>query len=209
MSRMCRASLCGLVCLIVALFVTDARADPTTLDCPLRQLLLDFSQRLQPFRPLSTFQSIADALNGAPESNNCSVTPNPQPDHTSVVFPSLYSAASHLPQQSSALHVTVDCVVGSDDGHSHDLSSRPFRTLHAALEHIRRVRASSSDGLPPAVISLSSGIHHLRHTLHLTAQDSNLTILGLTNSSFLSVRYLPFHFVHTRTSRGLLILVIR
>ena len=183
---MCAASsIARHIVIFLALFVAAAHADPATLDCPLRQLLLDFSQRVQPFRPVSAFQAIADALNGAPEANNCSVSPNPhllQTKPTPSFFP------THLaPSESSALNVAVDCSIGSDNQHADGSPTRPFRTLQAALSRIRHLRlTSAASSTRPAGISLGSGVHYVQGTLHLTAADSNLTIIGHSNSSFLS-----------------------
>jgi hypothetical protein len=48
-----------------------SRADRATLDCPLRQIGLDYAQRVQPaWRPISAFSELADALNGAEEAVN-------------------------------------------------------------------------------------------------------------------------------------------
>jgi hypothetical protein len=170
------------IVIFLALVVAAAHADPTTLDCPLRQLLLDFSQRVQPFRPASAFQAIADALNGAPEANNCSVSPNPHLLQTKPIPP---FTPAH--SESSALNVAVDCSIGSDNQHADGSSTRPFRTLQAALSHIRHLRSTSAaSSTHPAVISLGSGVHYVQGTLLLTAADSNLTIIGHSNSSFLS-----------------------
>ena len=171
--------------LLLLLLTSAARVDPTTLDCPLRQLLLDSSQQIQPFRPLSAFQAIADALNGAPEANNCSVAPNPHLLRTAP-FPACPPLSAPLPH-ASALHVLVDCFVGSDGQHADGSPQSPFRTVHAALLHIRSLRASAPPSqLPPAVISLSRGVHYLLRTLLLTPADSNLTIIGHAGLSALS-----------------------
>ena len=42
-------------------------ADQTSLDCPIRQIGLDFAKSQQPFRASSVFEETADALNGAIE----------------------------------------------------------------------------------------------------------------------------------------------
>jgi hypothetical protein len=145
--------------------------------------LLDFSQRVQPFRPVAAFQAIADALNGAPEANGCSVSPNP--NLVRETNPKLLPPRAHLARESSSLNVTVDCSIGSDDKFADGSPTRPFRTLQVALLRIRQLR-SASPSPRPAVISLISGVHYLQDTLHLTAADSNLTIIGHPNSSYIS-----------------------
>ena len=42
----------------------------------MRQLAMDYAQKIQPFRSKMHFQELADALNGAPEARNCNVTVN-------------------------------------------------------------------------------------------------------------------------------------
>ena len=53
-----------LVPLLLAL-AGPASADKASLDCPLRQIGLDYAASLQPFRPAVAFEEVADALNGA------------------------------------------------------------------------------------------------------------------------------------------------
>jgi hypothetical protein len=167
---------------LFSLIISFALADPTSLDCPLRQLLLDFAQQIQPFRPFPAFQAIADALNGAPEANNCSVAPKLRLSTP----PPVPCAPPAAPVSQSHLHAAVDCCIG-DDVRADGSPKRPFRTLHAAIRHIRQLRASSpASQLPPAVINLGPGVHYLSHTLTLTAADSNLTIRGHNGASFLS-----------------------
>ena len=44
------------------------------IDCKMKQLAIDFAKKIQPFHTKVQFQQIADALNGAQESNNCNVS---------------------------------------------------------------------------------------------------------------------------------------
>ena len=50
--------------------------DQIPFDCPMRQLALEFAQEIQPWLTKDQLQQIADALNGAQEANNCSVSPS-------------------------------------------------------------------------------------------------------------------------------------
>lgn len=61
--------------LVLSLNVDDTAASVASLDCPLRQIGLDYAHSLQPWRPAAAFQEVADALNGAIEAANCSVRP--------------------------------------------------------------------------------------------------------------------------------------
>ena len=118
----------------------------STYDCKMRQLGLDFSQTLQPFRSLvilrqsldrpiarvrrclcgfqEKFQEVADALNGAPEAQGCSVKPNP----------SLLAAAE--PRQ-PVIVTTNDLFVNADSGSD----SNPG-TMQAPLKTIGKVRGA-------------------------------------------------------------------
>ena len=49
-------------------FASLVRGDQKSLDCPLRQIGLDYAAKVQPFRAPSVFQEFADALNGAVEA---------------------------------------------------------------------------------------------------------------------------------------------
>jgi hypothetical protein len=71
-----RLSTVGAVLAAAASLPSSSLADQQSLDCPLRQVGLDYAMTLQPFRPLAAFQEVADALNGAIEAQNCSVAPN-------------------------------------------------------------------------------------------------------------------------------------
>ncbi len=51
------------------------RGDEKTFDCPMRQLALEWAIEIQPSLSHDQLQEIADALNGSPEAQNCSVSP--------------------------------------------------------------------------------------------------------------------------------------
>lgn len=48
----------------VAAVAATGLATPQTLDCPLRQIAVDYAQLLQPWRPLAAFQQVADGEEG-------------------------------------------------------------------------------------------------------------------------------------------------
>ena len=58
---------------VLVTILLSVSADLTSLDCPLRQIGLDYAASLQPFRSLASLQEIADALNGAVEAANCAL----------------------------------------------------------------------------------------------------------------------------------------
>lgn len=147
---------------------------PATLDCPLRQVAVDFAQSLQPGRPLSVFQELADALNGAQEAQNCSVAPK--------ASSSAHASSSRM--RSFALPPRGAYVVYVDPLSAHGTAadgsaSLPFSTLQSALASVRSTRAAK--GLLPATaprahLVLRAGTFYLGATgpLVLTSQDSNV-----------------------------------
>lgn len=157
--------------------VAVANADKQSLDCPLRQLAVDMAQKLQPSRPMSAFQELADALNGAQEAQNCSVAPT-------AAHNSLRSSANKesrvpsIPLPPSGSHVVyVDALVGSDSNLGTTQGS-PMKTLPAALAAIRATRAAkgfvSASKAPRAYLVLRAGTFFLGKTLTLTPEDSNV-----------------------------------
>lgn len=129
-----------------------SRADQASLTCPLRQIGLDFAVSLQPWRPLAAFQAIADALNGAPESSNCSVTPwlsagfqrsGDSPHHAT----SNRAGLLPLPQWPDAeggvvVFVDPSPFRGSDETGDGSEQS-PFLSLRRALAAVRQARAAA------------------------------------------------------------------
>ena len=153
-------------------------ADQQSLDCPLRQVGLDFAQSLQPFRSPSVCQEVADALNGAIEAQNCSISPSAAAA-SSFSFGTRRVATFPLP--TSGLVMFVDPLVG-DDISASGARGAPFRSLSRALAAVRsaRVAAKVSAPLAPrATLVLRAGTFFLggadAGTLQLTAADSRVT----------------------------------
>ena len=62
--------------ILLLLFLKEVIGDvPQDFDCPMRQLLLEFAAEIQPNLSQDQLNEISDALNGAPEAQNCSVSP--------------------------------------------------------------------------------------------------------------------------------------
>ena len=149
-----------------------------TADCPLRQIVLDYAQSLQPWRPASAFQEVADALNGAIEAQNCSVKPSfnnnnghkalrasassSQPERRVLDYP--------LPSSGHVLFVSPAVASGGDGS-----QSRPLSSLHEAVSAIRSHRAASGDYSERSTVVLRAGTHHLLSSLELGPQDSHIT----------------------------------
>lgn len=158
------------------LFMLDgAVADKASLDCPLRQIGLDYAATLQPFRPPAAFQEIADALNGAIEAANCSVAPKSQltgaPTASRVGWAKLPSPASGVTL------VYADPSKGSDttgDGSE----AKPFATIQRALRAVWTARAQlqsagkADASRSPFTIVLRAGTFYLGSTINLDSSSS-------------------------------------
>jgi len=144
------------VILVLAIFQI-VYADQKSFDCKMRQLAMDFARKIQPFRSQQQFQELADALNGAPEAQKCTVTVPKGSPFKSPAFP--------IP--SAGVTVYVDAVHGQDS--QSGTKESPFKTIPRALQ------ATRSAGTP-SVIILRQGTFYLSSTITLTPQDNGLTI---------------------------------
>ena len=137
--------------------------------------MVDYAQQLQPTRPLSVFQQLADALNGAQEAQNCAVAPKPARAPLAAYAPPA-TAMPSFPLPPAGAHVVfVDPSRGSDGGLGSEAA--PLRTLAAALAAVRGARAArglAAPAAPPAYLVLRAGTFHPR-TLNLTREDSRVT----------------------------------
>lgn len=156
--------------LLVAASTSTAFAanDAQSLACKIRQVGVDFAQSLQPFRPAQVFSEVADALNGADDANGCIVYPKTasRPEGAATISRVLSFA---LP--TNGLVVFVDPVKGSDKGKTRGQKIAPFRSLTAALAHVRawRIDKGVKDfaSAPKATLVLRQGTFHLAATLNL------------------------------------------
>ncbi len=60
-------------------------ADQTTFDCKMRSLAVEFATQIQPNLSTRKIQEICDALNGAPDSRDCHVSPSDLQNHSQNV----------------------------------------------------------------------------------------------------------------------------
>lgn len=177
---------CRVLCLVAAA-ATAVVATPQTLDCPLRQIAVDYAQQLQPWRPLVAFQQVADgalrsgrggicrsalltvtslaALNGAEEAQNCSVAPTAQ----TALAPGPATTPDGMliyPLPTSGLIVYADPNPSrGSDARGDGSVGAPFLSLERAVEHVRAKRS----GLPastPASIVLRAGASQVGTLLH-------------------------------------------
>jgi hypothetical protein len=142
---LCRAVL-------VAVATAVAFGSPQSLDCPLRQIGLDYAQQLQPWRPLSAFQQVADALNGAQEAQNCSVAPTVTVASRMApripIFP--------VPKTGYVVYADPSPLRGSDVTGDGSLA-RPFLSVERALAAVRSKRARIGPAALPSSIVLRAG----------------------------------------------------
>ena len=139
-------------------------ADMKSFDCKMRQMAMDFARKIQPFRSKQQFQQVADALNGAEEAQNCSVTVD-MPDDA---YGGRKLPAFPIPKQLEPFTTLyVDANKGSDSN-SGSMSS-PFKTINKAVS----VAHSSAQD---TTIVLRAGTFYLTEPIRLDAQDSGLTI---------------------------------
>jgi hypothetical protein len=164
----------GCYLVLLATVILYVSADLTSLDCPLRQIGLDYAASLQPFRSSASFQEIADALNGAVEAANCSVKPMHLGGSSSRV------AWADLPSaQSGVTTLWCDPTNGSNDGDGSE--GHPFLTIQRALKEVKDTRAKLNLAPPqsPFAIVLRSGVFYLDKTINM---DSSLGFVSFQSS---------------------------
>lgn len=181
-----------------AMLSASAVANQQTLDCPLRQIGLDYAMTLQPWRPIEAFQEVADALNGAEEAQNCSVAPNAALLHAGVKSLGLRGgsgkASSRMatyPLPKTGLVVFADPnPARGDDIKGDGSAARPYLSLQRAVQAVREQRSKAGvivdelspafnpRALPQATLVLRQGTFHLPTTggtLELTPKDSMIS----------------------------------
>ena len=166
----------GRALVALLLMILSASADKTSLDCPLRQIGLDYAATLQPFRSAAAFQEIADALNGAIEAANCSVKPKALGSAASAA--STRVAWAPLPAAESGVgRVFADPSKGSDTA-GDGSEAKPFRTIQRALKAVSAARArlgrdhgAAGQTTAPFAVILRAGTFYLTDTVQITQSD--------------------------------------
>ena len=144
--------------IVVVLLSARCLADQSTFDCKMRELAMEYAHKIQPWLSDLKFQEIADALNGAEEAQNCSVS-----FHRRVP---LLPKPPSFPLPHAATYF-VDANKGSDSNTGS--MGDPFKTIPRALV-ASRISPSA------ATIILRGGVFYLTDTVMLDAKDSGLTI---------------------------------
>ena len=133
---------------------------------------MDYAQKLQPWRPASAFQEVADALNGAVEAQNCKVAPSTKHHALRASANAAERRVLDYPIPSSGKLVFVS-PAGANDG-ADGSEARPFVSLHQAIAAIRAERAAAGVTEPTiadrATVVLRHGSHFLAQTLELGSE---------------------------------------
>ena len=137
--------------------LSPVNVDPS-LDCELRNLAYQYSQKLLP--QYGSLKAVYDAL----QLHNCDI------NHSSG---KLYEPRQFLYQsyKEGTVEIYVDAVNGNDDN-AGDIS-HPLQSLEKAIELFRSQVVRS-----PTTIYLRKGTYYLEHTVMLSPADSGLTIAG-------------------------------
>jgi hypothetical protein len=153
-----------LALLVGATSALALRGPPASFDCAYRQLALDYGASLQPFRPSASWAQMADALAGAPEAQNCSLSLPAAPANA--------SRFSYLPLPAAGTpNVYYIAAAGGADSNP-GTQAAPFATVERGL-------AAARAGAPaPGTLVLRGGTYFLAAPLVLTAADAHLTVQG-------------------------------
>lgn len=155
-----RAAL-GVLFLCVVSAAVAQPATRETFDCPMRELALQYAALLQPWRSATSFQELADALNGTPEkAPSCTV----QAGGLGVAGGSRFRHGA-IAQYGETIY--VDATNGSD--RNPGTISAPVQTIDAALRLSRQSPGADT-------IVLRQGTYYQSNTVVLTAADSGLTV---------------------------------
>eukprot|EP01084_Bolivina_argentea_P064482 117599_1 len=142
---------------------------PASFDCPMRNLILEYAQHVQPFLTKDKLQQVADALNGDPiKPANCTVSIDNLPFEPPI--------NQNLLSYSTDLHtiptIFIDSKYGNDNNQNDGSIHKPFKSIHYGLNHIRKHHNKSTN----KQILLRKGIYYLQDTLYFNHNDSNLKI---------------------------------
>ena len=155
----------SILLLSTLLHVAAGDATRDEFDCKMRALAVEYALHLQPWRPLSTFVEIVDALNGAPEkAAGCSVTVPPGAGEGGRRFGPV--AAASIGGNFSQWFVSVSGSDTTGDG----TINNPFATLPRALAASRSNVGGSNQ------IILRAGTYYLQETVVLTPSDNGLVV---------------------------------
>ncbi|CAB9520740.1 expressed unknown protein [Seminavis robusta] len=156
------------------------------LDCGMRQLFWEKAQAAVPWRQDN--QDIKDALQLCSSSSDNAISNSKQSKVSSAADTQQKRRLKKQDLYGVQIHV---CPKHGRDGHQEGNQTHPFQTLHRAVEAIRTHRQTTKTtddktNHNQALIILRQGIHFLKKTLVLTQKDSNITIRGHPEGTWIS-----------------------
>ena len=151
---------------IVTALLCTSNATPSDFDCPMRQLLLEYSVEINPSLTQRQLQDTADALNGSPRGvfYGCNVKP-PSIHNTTFIKPK-------YDPPSSTKTIYVDAKSGDDNINTGLSLSSPLKTLQKAISTARKLFGPTNF----KQILLRQGTYYIQQTIKLNHLDSNLLL---------------------------------
>lgn len=147
---------------------------PASFDCPMRDLILEYAQYIQPFLTKDKLQQIADALMGDPVNQNCTVSIDKLPYEPSTAKPTIHSPdIDTIPTIFICPNYGIDIIDSNDNQIHFGNINKPFKSIHFGLNYIR---SHYNDKSQKKQILLRKGIHYLYETLYFNPNDSHLKI---------------------------------
>lgn len=139
--------------------------------CDQRELALEYAHDIQPWLSGTQLQEIADALDGTPESQNCSVSVPLQLLDKSPSTPSHDAPSWNESHDDITSLIFVDFALGHD-GNDGSITA-PIKHVHSALDKLRqRLGAKYRESFKKIV--LRKGRHFIPFPISLGSDDSNL-----------------------------------
>ena len=175
MATWCKLFALLAVCVLIDLINAGGGAGPASFDCPMRELILDYAQHIQPFLTKDKLQQVADALMGDPYNQNCTVSlnnlPHKPPASKLTVFSDDINSIPTIfidPNNGSDVIDSVD-----DRAHFRNIN-KSFKTIQFGLDYLR-LHYNHKKSQKKQIL-LRKGIHYLQDTLYFNINDSNLKI---------------------------------
>ena len=161
----------SIILLLVGLFAVQSNVGlvPRDFDCPMRELLLEYALEIQPELSYNQLNEISDALNGSPESQNCSISPkllSKQPKYISKP----YKTWDDLKISKNTNKLYVDYNYGSNKNNG--TLNFPLKTI----EHAIKISTKLFNINHKKYIILREGIHYLQNTIYLSYKTKQLPI---------------------------------
>eukprot|EP01084_Bolivina_argentea_P000567 1064_1 len=178
--------------LVVMLMTTTSSLPyPTSFDCPMRKLAVEFAQKIQPFLSIAQLQQIIDALNGAPESRNCNLTLDKINLNLKTIKNYTSSPIWNDIDYSSSSTIFIDYINGNDVYNGS--MNYPLKHLETAVKFSRAYATHMKKTLV-----LRKGTHYIPNTIFLTSHDTNILITNYDNEYVEISAALPLNCTWTK-----------